>query len=231
MDYYIYISVPKLATLFSQLPKSLGDSLGAEVSASVGVLSAKLKTNSADPTIIRMVTAVEEYIEREYGLGTINSPKEWVKSSVLVRPVLAKTAPDLFGLIGQMGDDYFLIGGSAQNVIGASGRPVAVPLSYWPYLAAAIVGEVRAFESERNMKKIWVDPQSAWDEGSFAVGMNRDEIAHAIRAIHRASKGPELAVEFLARHLTTEDLRSIRGRGSVFTPLYVKHVYTGRALD
>jgi hypothetical protein len=208
--------------LYSQVPPKLAQQLAAQISASLGVVSFKVKTASVSPDTYEKARIVEAYITKKYGFGTLDDPMEWVQGELEVRHVATKFSPEMFALIGKHNEDYFLLGGSGHNVIGhRSASPVRSSLSYLPHFVECMMSGLQTWEQDRNARRLWVDD---WPRSPrlFTSGCSADEIAWAIREMYELSeKSVSMSVGFAARRLARENLKWIRGSSYLYTPLYV----------
>lgn len=222
MDYLIYLSQSKVDMLYSQLPATLAQQLAAEISASLGVLSFKVKTAGVAPDTYQKAKIVEAYITKRYGFGSLEEPKEWIKAELQVRHIATEFSPGMFALVGKHNADYFLLGGSAHNVIGnQSATPIPLSLSYLPHFVECMKKGLRNWEQDQDARRLWIDD---WPRSPrhFIYGGSEDEIAKAIQNMYVMSEGAtSMSVGFVARRLAGENLKWMEGSSYLYTPIYV----------
>ena len=224
MDYFIYLSESKVEMLYAQLPLGLAKQLSAEIGASIGLLSTKLKTSATEPSLYEKAKAVELYLLKHYEVGKLANPNEWIQGALDVRHITTGFSPELFLLIGKFEQDYFLLGGSAHNIIGnRSPATVSSPLSYFPYFMGAFKEGFKKWEMSSEIRSLWVDTRPKWAQTEWiGLGGNPDELAWSIRDLYEhSSKVPSMKVQFLGKRLAEEALVSILGKAYVYSPLYV----------
>jgi hypothetical protein len=222
MDYIIYLSQSKVDMLYSQVPATLAKKLAAEIGGNLGVFSFKVRTADVSLDTYEKSKIVEKYISKEYTFGTLEEPKEWIKAELEMKNVATKFSPEMFALVGKHNADYFLLGGSAHNVIGnRSASLITSSLSYLPHFVECMRRGLRDWDQDINARRLWIDdaPRSP---RLFTYGGSTDEIALAIREIYEMSgQAVLMRVGFIARRLAVESLKWVEGSSYLYTPLYV----------
>lgn len=88
-DYY-YISSTKVESYAAQIPAGAAKRLGAEVTGSLGVLSATLRTLEPRENTISRLKLVCDFLESHEDLGTTEFPKKWTKDRLRVKHIALK---------------------------------------------------------------------------------------------------------------------------------------------
>jgi hypothetical protein len=123
--YYLYLSKTKVEMLYPQIPRRLVRSLGAEVTASIGVLQATVKGGKQpDSTDLYFQTAVvDRYLVRHDQVGTVGSPELYVKDVATLRyGIVSEYAADIAFFGGNVGDTKLGLIGSSDSMVGESQR-------------------------------------------------------------------------------------------------------------
>lgn len=228
IDYPIYLSRSKVELLYGQLPPKLAEQLGAEVEASIGVIKAKISTNPVVLSLFQKAKIVETHIEKTCGFGSLSSPRDWIRDRWEVRYVDTDTplARSMFLLLGNIDvsedeSTYFLLGGSAQNIIGnESTVAVKAGLSYLPFFLNAFKEGFAEWERAISSKNVWLDHGNARVRHSYH--QSGSELALSVRELYETSKSvTPMHIEFAARKLANETSQSGKVRALVYSPLYV----------
>lgn len=228
MEYPIYVSESKVEMLYGQLPPKLAEQLGAEIGASIGLVSAKLKTNQVVLSPFQKAKIIETHIEKTCGFGSLYAPGDWIKDDWEVRYVDTDTslARSMFLLLGDVDvsedkSTYFLLGGSAQNIVGnKSATAVKAGLSYLPFFLNAFKEGFAEWEKAMSSKDVWLDKEGARIRHNY--DQSGSELALSVRELYEASKNvTPMRVKFAARMLAKETSQSGKIRAHIYSPLYV----------
>jgi len=235
MEYVLYLSESKIEMLYSQLPQNMAQQVAAEIGGSLGIVSAKLKTNPPSISPFNKAKVIERSLEVSLDLGSIAKPREWIKDVATVRYIETDIEKGLFALVAKHNDDYFLFGGSARNVIGNSkANAVSPSLSFLPYFLAVFKEWLNEWEEEQEKRKITfriegkepreIELPPSVPGGNY--GASRSEIARSIGELYRSAEGvPEMKMQIVAKKLTSANFDDGKpGTCYIYSPLYVTHV-------
>ncbi|MGA7127542.1 MAG: SAVMC3_10250 family protein [Chthoniobacterales bacterium] len=118
MRFYQYISDSKVDMLLPQIPLKAKQKITAEIGFDIKILTAKLKTerDSLDDRVSRLLV-VERYLRESQRIGSLIEPAPWVSGAEEVSVTMP--APGAVVFVGDKGDAYFLLTGSADHLIGS----------------------------------------------------------------------------------------------------------------
>ena len=243
---YLYISRAKVELIFPQIPKGFIDGIKAELEAKLGPLTAKLSGTESPPSDwIERFLLVKRYIESHYDLGTIVYPGEWVKDTVRVRCVsfskqfdhhFSEDSKNLYWLAGETGEGsptepaitFGLIGSRIHVLSSPSDTPNKVRLSYLPDIVYLLQRSLAWDSDEYALPEVQARRLALSDSISHpALGVERRELAHAVRRVAETADGIDFDIELLARPIFEErvdDYGRPMADGKMtrlFTPLYV----------
>lgn len=197
---YYYISDQKVNSYEAQIPANRTKLLGAEVSASIGVLSTKLRTREPAETRISRLKLVIDFIERHYDIGTTVIPQKWVKDKLLVRHVQLKNNPEVFLLMGKNEkNELCTLYGSARHILGAKDvEIVGASPSHFEDFANIISRDM----AQLDLSDVGLDMIEMLSDGQLFQGGIRDsEVCSILCEIYRNSKGRLFEIEFLGRRV------------------------------
>ena len=224
VKWYLYMSDSKLDMLFRQVasPDRERKTIEWSLDAKIAKLGRKKETEEAsdrDAQLRAVVVALEE----SECIGTIESPKEYVRGTLPMRWGLLKDVgrpneePPLVFFGGEAGDTVFGFGGSSRHVIGNYGASATGSRSATPYLISHLLSGLGL-------------PLEGWNAPHPLAADDYDYqtfIAVILATEHLLKKqGPTQNLEFLAKTLITDTYpnpyREDRRTNFVLgTPLYV----------
>lgn len=220
MREFLYISDRKLDSYEAQVPPGLAKELSAEVSASIGVLSAKLKSKDPATDRVSRVELVSEFIARNCPVGTLiahEPDRSWVCDTLSVRQVRIPAVPSVFLLVGTSdSEEVCALIGSTGHVLGtASGEPTRFSASYFHAFVDAIAEAQVDASSDLAHSDLMREPRR------LITGNSDQEVAAILNRFQWDASGREFAVKFLARSV-------FRGQATghpptnAFSPLWVE---------
>ena len=218
-DFY-YVSAQKVASYAAQIPAGAAESLGAELTASLGVLSAKIKTLDPRNDLISRLQLVCDFIEAREELGTSEYPGKWVKDRLLVRHIRMDRNPEVFLLLGEnSAGELCALFGSAKHVLGArQTESVGVGLSYFPDFADLILGEIERLDAPDYK----LDVRQQISSGQLVSGGCQDsEVCHILSGLHSNATGFPFEVTFLGRYVFEGQSTLASPACKAFAPIYV----------
>ena len=224
MKYYIYVSEAKVDMMFSQIPRRTRDRIATELKFDLKLFSTTFKESETKDTLYSKLKLVVDYLQKNFDIGTIDSPKEYFMGNLPMRwgpfPTYEEK-PSVVYFVGHTNSTILGLGGSLKHVIGYQGDLSFSPISasnFTPYLLSVLEGELDLTETEKESED-WRMAQAI----SYPPYEDRNEMALSVVADSlKELRGPEQQLEFLARKLIVDE-RVVLGTPIVVlgTPIYV----------
>jgi hypothetical protein len=203
MQYYLYLSQPKIEVLYSQVPRSIVKQAAIEFGIKVGWFSTNLKTDKPDVTLAIKAAAVTKFVcghenvTKADGNGAYRFDRLPLKYGVL-----RDRAEGLAFFGGAFGDLRFVLIGHPHSLVGSTSDTTHEVHTVDHYVLSFLQAAADA-----------IHPSDAFDDDFHATA-----IAAAANALHDIQR-PAQPIEFLAK--TIYDLQDNNGRTVIATPIYV----------
>jgi hypothetical protein len=222
LKYYLYLSESKIDMLFAQIPRAFLSGVSGELAVSLGFLSTKLKQDAEAMTKYSKLSVVLSYLEQHHDVGTVDQPAEYFKGTMELKwgqyNNYEEEVSPLVYFGGRTEQTILGLGGSSQNVVGATGSGIARSHSVTPYLVARLYEELEMTLSTEQKEYVEMVKRDHDDSSRY--------IAMAVDLATTQMSGENQRVEFIARRLAyfqkgdhggwSKDMNILLG-----TPLYV----------
>jgi len=224
MKYYSYISNTKLDMMFPQIPKPFLEDISGELSVNFGLLKATLKDKGLTSNRLSKLDAVVKYIEKYQGVGELSSPSTYIKGTANMYSVVMDEGMVMFCWCGsnentQSRDDYLLLSGSSQHLIGMDELDMQYTHSI-THLVLKRLSRLREAQAKLEEKMTC--------ENGVCVMQGQESYLEDIKRWASVRSGPPQKYEYLARILINEneDGNSPDSGGNVVlaTPIYIAMV-------
>jgi hypothetical protein len=187
--YFVYISKNKVDMLFGQIHASFLDGLSGKVEVNLLMLKSKLKKDANEPSLYQKLAAIEKYIEKHQGVGTIDSPQPYVKGTMDMSWGLY--ASSLVFFVGTTSESILSLGGSTHNVIGHELAHPTVSYSDTPHMLALLEQEFA----------LTTEAEARDETESDGFGDRTNQVLRSIEQASITDWGVRHRVSFLAKRL------------------------------
>lgn len=214
MRYYLYISDSKVDMLFPQVPGAVQQGVAKKLGFDLKLISGSIESQKQtfDSRVARL-QAVEEHIRSFHKIGAPTDETPWVGGEIMVQVLSIAGGAILF--VNREEPDYFVLGGSADHVIGntKADRPAVSYSSMY---------QISRFLSELHNNETILPDGPKKRRSPKPPNQYLERLADNMKCIFAESvRQPPQRIEFLAKRLSMVDNRYRGGKMVFATPLYV----------
>jgi hypothetical protein len=210
--------------LRAQLPATVREKIAAELKIDLKLVSATIKERTSPESLYQDVRLVEEYLQREGLIGTVDTPLAYFRGTMPMRWGLLDTmTADAVYFTGEQDRVIVGLGGSRKHVIGGGTTPPSGPIrdSSEFYAIVSVLSEALSDDGS-GIPKGW-----KFDHPLMSYPLRAVELAE-----HRV-KGVDRRVEFVAKTLLHGPGTRTPSAGHVIlgSPLYVALLEDASPMD
>jgi hypothetical protein len=139
--YYVYVSDAKLDMLHGQIPRKLRDRIAKDLKLDLKLVSLSLTEVPTQENRYSKVAVVEDYLERDGGVGSVGAPGRYIRDTLDMTWGHAdpRTAPDdAVYFAAETPEAFVLLGGSTKHLVGSGPAPAAAGASLGPLLMGGL---------------------------------------------------------------------------------------------
>lgn len=140
LNYYVYVSEPKVNMLYSQIPQGVRSQIEAEVKINLKLVEVSFAKKQFDDSIYERLATVADYLNIKGEIGSLSVPKDFFIGKLYLD--WAQIYPGVIFWGGAYNDITLGLGGSMKHVLGYTLKDVEQGISHTPWLVSFLLKEL-----------------------------------------------------------------------------------------